>query len=470
MALSLEELRRLTREAVRRGWLDPGAAFDIALRCSQGLDEPERALASLLDPAQVAVLLREEAQAPRVTPNRPSAQDTWQDNPFPLSPKDAHATWGDSRTPHFAEPPARPVAPSAPRPRTKLSAHRPPTQAKPTPATPPSQSPRPATQAPAMPSHAQGRYQLESLLGQGGSGKVYLALDRAMRRRVALKVLRRAAAAVPARVARFLQEAQVAAQLEHPNIIPVYDWGVLPDGQTYYTMRVVKQRSLKEVLRLPHHDAGWPLSRRIEILAQLCRALEYVHARGVVHRDLKPANVLLGDYGEVYLSDWGIAKSSGLLDLASEIDSAESLDVGLGTPGYASPEQALGVPVDGRADLYAVGVMLYELLCQRRPYSGESVQAVLLAQAEAPPAPPEELRPESPPVLASLCRRLLQFSPDDRPESASEVTGALESIRRGLSRRVGLRRRRRVYTRREAITLQTTAFNPETTTLGDEED
>lgn len=466
MGLSLEDLRRLTRAAVAHGWLDPGAAFDVALRCAKDREEPEIALASLLSPSQVARLLRElvlgeaseDLPAPSVPQTRastatlaggPASQRTMIDASTKRTLVDEPST------------PSRAAFLGAARLRPEEEAATPPAPQRAARPWAPNLPPAPRAEKTLLDEKkgagpaSSGRYELESILGQGGSGKVFLALDRAMRRRVALKVLRRGASARPEAVSRFLQEAQVAAQLEHPNIIPVYDWGVLPDGQPYYTMRVVLQRSLKDVLLLPAHDAEWPLAKKLGLLAQVCHAMEYVHARGVVHRDLKPSNVLLGRYGEVYLSDWGIAKSSGQLDLASGPESASSLRAGalLGTPGYAAPEQAQGGPLDGRADLYALGVILYELLCQRRPFAGESVQSVLLAQLETEPPPPEEFNPAAPPGMSQLAMRLLARHPAQRPARAEEVATTIEDFLVRLKRRVGLRRRTR-HARQTAITLR----------------
>ena len=151
------------------------------------------------------------------------------------------------------------------------------------------------------------RYSAQEMLGWGGVGHVTAARDRVIRRTVALKSLKRAYAADPVVAARFVGEARITAQLEHPNIVPIYDLGATEDGQPYYTMRVVKRRSLRDVLSTPLRKA-WPLVRMLGVLVQVSRALAYAHSRGVLHRDVKPDNVLLGDFGEVYLADWGLAK------------------------------------------------------------------------------------------------------------------------------------------------------------------
>src|SRR5690606_22938690 len=142
------------------------------------------------------------------------------------------------------------------------------------------------------------RYQIGEVLGVGGTGKVISALDREIGRVVAKKLLHQGAYADPVIRAKFIREARIAAQLEHPGIVPVHDIGLLSDGQPFFTMRVVKRTSLRDVLKRPELRKMWPLGRLLHALAQVCRALGYAHSRGVLHRDIKPENILLGDFGE----------------------------------------------------------------------------------------------------------------------------------------------------------------------------
>jgi serine/threonine-protein kinase len=249
------------------------------------------------------------------------------------------------------------------------------------------------------------RYLLGDELGVGGFGKVIAARDRALGRTVAMKTLRHAGDA--GAHGRFVDEARVAGQLEHPSVIPVYDLGVLGDGEPFYTMRIVERRSLREVLRQPPPRRDWPLARLCTMFVQVCRAMAYAHVRGIVHRDLKPDNILLGEYGEVYVADWGLAAALG----------TEEGGV-VGTPGYMAPEQAEGrLPLDPRSDLYALGVCLYEILTDERP--------------RTPPRPPRDLTPGCPLVLEDLCLRMLAPSAAERPASADVVAAEVESFLEG---------------------------------------
>ena len=245
------------------------------------------------------------------------------------------------------------------------------------------------------------RYTIVEELGVGGGGRVVAAHDPEIGRTVALKSIRSGAAANPAELGRFIQEARITGQLEHPSIIPVYDLGVQANGQPYYTMRIVKRRSLREVLAESGDD--WPLIRRISVFVQVCRGVAYAHARGVLHRDLKPENILLGDFGEVYVADWGIAKIVGATEadtLPPQMDSGKVTTlVGavVGTPGYMSPEQVRGEQgVDHRADLFSLGVILYEILTGVQPFADETTVASLMATVFKEPQRPRALVPGCP--------------------------------------------------------------------------
>jgi len=285
------------------------------------------------------------------------------------------------------------------------------------------------------------RYVLGRELGRGGAGRVVAALDREIGRVVAVKVLKAGTNADREEVRRFLEEARVAGQLEHPGIIPAYDLGALADGQPFYTMRVVEHRSLREVLAEPPPRREWPLARLCGVFVQVCRALSYAHARGVVHRDVKPDNILLGGHGEVYLTDWGIAKllsrepvtpgSGGGERTAFAGTVAGTL---LGTPGYMAPEQARGEGgIDHRVDLFALGAILYEVLTGRPAFDGTTALSIVLVALERDPEPPRALLPSCPLVLEDLCLRLLSKRAQDRPGSAEaaaqEVEGYLEGAK-----------------------------------------
>jgi formylglycine-generating enzyme required for sulfatase activity len=227
---------------------------------------------------------------------------------------------------------------------------------------------------------------------------------------------------------------------------------VLADGRVFYTMRVVRSRSLRDVLDDSAVRQQWPLARLCGVFVQVCRAVGYAHARGVVHRDLKPANVLLGDYGEVYVADWGIAKILAVEPASGAGDSsADRLDVTsagtkpgsrMGTAGYMAPEQALGhwEDVDGRADLFALGVILYEILTGERPFEAASARYTIAASIVQEPRRPREVAAGSPLVLEDLCLRLLAKRKEDRPATAGEVALEVEAFLEG-SREQERRRR-----------------------------
>jgi formylglycine-generating enzyme required for sulfatase activity len=449
---SAERLRDIAAQAVQRGWLDGAAVWDAARRfCSAEAagappPAPGAVFGAVLAPEQLAALQRNDHGRGGVgggavlAPERLAA----------LQGPDADlATLVDA-------PPAPPLAPgerpSAPPDLAPAPPHGDPRAA---PSEPAPRSSPPAAPAPDVPALADiggtldgGRYELGHELGRGGYGAVLLAQDRAVGRAVAVKVLRPEAGAGPADVERFLAEARITGQLEHPSVVPIYDLGVRADGQPFYTMRVVARRSLRDLLRSPDARREWPLARLCVTFAQVCRAMAYAHARGVVHRDLKPENILVGDYGEVYVADWGIAKvleaapAPGArvptpLPEGTGRRTPTQLGTILGTPGYMSPEQAFGdaPELDPRSDLFALGVILYEVLTGRRPFEGATALAVLTRTVGADPTPPRELLPGCPLLLEDLCLRCLAKRPADRPASAAELAAEIEAWLEGAKER-----------------------------------
>ena len=296
------------------------------------------------------------------------------------------------------------------------------------------------------------RYELGSSLGTGGAGKVVKARDCEIGRVVALKTLKVGADTEPGIGERFLSEARITAQLEHPNIIPVYDIGRLRAGSPFYTMRVVKQQSLQDVLTSPELRRQWPLVRLVGAFVQVSRALAYAHRRGVIHRDIKPENVLLGDYGEVYLADWGNAKLLSSLGADVSIEPIrldgeggefvrrrrETLPSGLsGTPGYIAPEQIRGdrSRIDHRADIFALGVVLYEILTGEHPFDAPTVLGVILATQTREPKAPRSISPSCPLVLEDLCLAMLTKDPARRPASADLAAAEAEAFLEGAKER-----------------------------------
>lgn len=286
------------------------------------------------------------------------------------------------------------------------------------------------------------RYALGATLGEGGMGRVAVALDRETGRVLALKTLRQELAANLGAVRRFVTEARVTAQLEHPAVIPVYDLGILPDGSLYYTMRIVRQRSLRAVLDAPDKRADWSLAKLCGVFVQVCRAMSYAHTRGVIHRDLKPDNILLGDWGEVYVADWGVAKVVGGVDpvmpLQTEgtVPQATAAGTAIGTVGYMAPEQLMGAAdIDHRADLFALGVIFYELLTGQPPFSGDTAGAVMVATLHDQPVAPSVRQPACPEALESLCLSLLTKDRRHRPADAGFVANEVEAFLEGAKER-----------------------------------
>lgn len=257
----------------------------------------------------------------------------------------------------------------------------------------------------------RGRYRLDSQIGRGGMGVVYRATDLDLMRQVAIKVISEAATTDSRD--RFIREARAAAALNHPNIVSVYDVGDA-DGMPFFVMELVHGPSLG-------HQRPSELSRIIDIGIQICTALDHAHANKIVHRDLKPDNVLLsGDSRSVKLADLGLA-------LPGDGTRISQAGIVLGTPSYMAPEQALGRTVDARTDLYALGVLLYELTTGRLPFTGNDPLAVVSQHVHAPVVPPRALRADLPVALERIILRLLEKNPSARFATASETAAALRS-------------------------------------------
>jgi serine/threonine-protein kinase len=290
------------------------------------------------------------------------------------------------------------------------------------------------------------RYESGPLLGVGGMGEVRLHLDRRIGRPIALKTLRAEQAGATG-VARFLREARVQGQLEHPSIVPVYDLGTDAQGRPYFTMKRVRGETLADILeRLARGDAAHQarFSRHKLLMAyvQVCHAIQYAHARGVIHRDLKPGNIMLGDFGEVYVLDWGLAKpvSDAAPDESVPVtdDPSASMQVTragdvMGTPLYMAPEQLLAAgEVKGeKTDVYALGAILFEILTlspYRTPDTLEKMaQRAGGERVELPSARVSGLPPE----LDALCAAALQPDPEARLGSAAELAEAVERCLEG---------------------------------------
>ncbi len=375
--MKIRDAQAIAMEAAARGWIGPQDVWAVACRwAAQGGDlEAKHLFARILDTEKLATLATQHVE---------------------------------QRDTHTSEPPEHMEATSSIRP---------------------------------MPGRLVGpRYTLRERLGTGGVGEVVAALDRETRRVVALKTLQRLKTNDKAATSRFVEEARVTAQLEHPNIIPVYDVGAGADGQPYYTMRVVKRRTLRNVLADPTLRSQWSTIRLTGVFLQVVRALAYAHSLGVVHRDVKPENILIGDFGEVYLADWGIACVDTSSDVQLHGDGSippPNVSHPVGTIGYMAPEVFQGNAdiLDHRIDLFALGVVLYEMLAGVAPFAGRIAPEIVIATCTKDPQPLREIAPGTPLMLEDLCLQLLAKAPKDRPASCDEVATRIEEFLDGAKER-----------------------------------
>jgi tetratricopeptide (TPR) repeat protein len=296
----------------------------------------------------------------------------------------------------------------------------------------------------------RGRYEMRldakgqpAQLGKGGIGAVYLVFDRFVGRDVALKELNvggqqtNDTEGTSANEMRFLREARVTGQLEHPSIVPVYELGRRASGALYYTMRRVLGRNLHQAIR-----EAKTLEKRLDLLPHflaMCQALAYAHSRAVIHRDVKPQNVMIGQFGETYVLDWGLARVKGKADprreelrLAPDI-TGDSLGGAIGTPAYMSPEQARGMvdEIDERSDVFGLGAVLYELLCGRPPYLGPSPIEVVERVRAGPPDAVATVEPQAPRELVDVVERAMSRLREDRYATAEALANDVEAWRAG---------------------------------------
>jgi hypothetical protein len=269
-----------------------------------------------------------------------------------------------------------------------------------------------------------GRYRLEGRLGFGGMSTVHLALDLRLERQVAVKLLAEHLAEDPTFVSRFQREAQAAARLVHPNVVQVFDSGQdETTGQYFIVMEYIEGSSCAEILR----DDGWvEVQEAISIIEQACEGLHYAHRHGVVHRDVKPGNLLRAREGEVKLADFGIAK-------ATEQSSITQVGSVLGTAAYLAPEQARGEEAGPSADLYALGVVTYQLISGRLPYEAASLTELALKQQQEEPPTLDTLVAAVSPELADAVAVALALDPRDRYQTAREMGRALSDGANGIA-------------------------------------
>jgi serine/threonine protein kinase len=279
-----------------------------------------------------------------------------------------------------------------------------------------------------------GRFRIERLLGQGGMGEVYLAVDTRLDRKLALKVLAPGLARDPQYLQRFHREARAASALSHPHVCVIHEIGEAEDGSPFMAMELIEGESLQARLR----QGPLAIAEVIEIGIQVADALEAAHAKGIVHRDIKAANVLRSERGLVKVLDFGLAKRiAGAGDAAAlDTSSMMSTQTGmlLGTPCYMSPEQALTRPVDHRSDLFSLGILLYELVTGRLPFQGTSIGEVTERIVHAHPEAMARFNYDLPSELDRIVRKCLEKSPDRRYQSARDLAIDLEGLRRDLER------------------------------------
>ncbi|MFH0944012.1 MAG: SUMF1/EgtB/PvdO family nonheme iron enzyme [Planctomycetota bacterium] len=309
------------------------------------------------------------------------------------------------------------------------------------------------------------RYQLREPIARGGMGRILKAWDENMRRELAMKVMLGSAeghAGDQRTLGRFLEEAQLTGQLEHPGIVPVHELGVDRSGRAYYTMKLVRGRDLREIFqRVRDHEDDWSVTRALSIVLRICEAMAFAHDKGVIHRDLKPSNIMVGRFGETYVMDWGLARvlgreqrsgngsgssrGSGDADASlvwTDRDDSDSPlltrrgDV-VGTPAYMSPEQADGLveELGPAADVYSVGAILYELLTGRAPYADSdrkpSSREVLELVRAGPPAPIHTLNPDVPAELEAICDRAMARAAGARYANMEDLSADLRAYLEG---------------------------------------
>ncbi len=267
-----------------------------------------------------------------------------------------------------------------------------------------------------------GRYEILQELGKGAMGVVYKAKDPQINRTIALKILREDRVTSEDFVQRFLKEAMAIGRLSHPNIVTIYDVG--QDHDTIYlAMEYLEGRPFNDIIR----EKNLSFTEIAELAVQLAECLDYAHKKGIVHRDIKPSNIMLSPEGKVKLTDFGIARiedpAMNQQTRAGEI---------LGTPVYMSPEQVMGQQLDGRSDLYSLGVILYELAAGKRPYSGENLAAIFRAITLDTPEDPGTINPSMPPALASLVMKGLNKDAAQRFQTGEEMAAAYRAFLKKL--------------------------------------
>lgn len=267
-----------------------------------------------------------------------------------------------------------------------------------------------------------GKYKLEELIGRGGMAEVYKARHPDLGREVAIKILHPFYTEETDFIQRFRREAQAIAAVSHPNIVQIYDFDVTEDGLYYLVMAYVPGQSLEDYLK--NKDVPLAATETLHLFSQIAKAVDAAHAKGIIHRDIKPANILIGENDHVYLSDFGIARLVG---------GAKLTETGLmtGTPAYMSPEQMRGHSVTHKTDIYALGVLLYEMFTGSLPYKGDTAAAIVISLATQDPTPPRNIVPSLPPEVERIILQAISKEPADRFESGQAMLLALQAVLAG---------------------------------------
>ncbi len=289
------------------------------------------------------------------------------------------------------------------------------------------------------------RYREEGRIARGGMSTVLRMRDRSLLRETALKRLDSDLAVRHEQILRFLLEAQITGQLDHPNIVPIHELGRDEDGSVYFTMKMVEGQTLAELIAEYGEQRLEPdrLAELLQTLVKVCEALSFAHSRGVVHRDVKPSNIMVGQFGQVYIMDWGVAR---LLPLSDDTGGARRVAVSalveldppgsiIGSPAYMAPEQVEGLheAIDARTDVFALGATLYQVLTGRPPYRGANYYELLNRVLEGDFPPPKEVVGEGvlPPGLTRIAIKAMAPNPEDRYQSATALKRDLELFMRG---------------------------------------
>ena len=306
-------------------------------------------------------------------------------------------------------------------------------------------------------------YQIVSQIGEGGMGQVWLAEDKTLGRQVAIKLLPAEFTGDADRLRRFEQEARAASALNHPNIVTVHEIGKV-DGLHFLVTEFVKGRTLRQALA----DGPMPISQVLEIAEQIAEALAAAHGAGIIHRDIKPENVMLRRDGYVKVLDFGLAKLTAPIgadpDSLSRMDTLRAANTTpgmiLGTPRYMSPEQARGLGVDSRTDLFSMGVVLYELLTGKPPFTGETLSDLIASILMTTPAPLSETAPKTPPELQTIVGKLLEKTPEQRYQSAEDLLVDLQDCKTDLQVSARMERRQLIQSQQTAILPTTNPPRP----------